>query len=152
MISNSAKLAMKRVEQYLEESDLSQKDFAITIGIARPTLNKYMQLEMEPSLAALEKIAKGMRTTVSALVGETTPARPSPEMIAALAAEALHEWATLRASAPPRPSLTAEIRDLADRLAALHEDQRRPLVAALRAGIDSLPLEGHTKLPGKHVK
>lgn len=146
MVSKSAERAMKRVATYLEDSETSQKDFAAACGIARPTLNKYLSLEMEPSLAALEKIADQMDVPLSGLVrddaaeaevAEAAANTPSPSMLAIFASEALNEWAKMKTGQLSSPSFPPDVFKLAERLSALDHRQRAPLMAALRVGIDA---------------
>lgn len=66
-----------RLENLLEERNLTQKRLATELHIAPSTLNGYLRRDREPDYATLIKLAKYFEVSTDYLLGVTPMRRPS---------------------------------------------------------------------------
>ena len=61
----------------LEERDITQKDFASMLNIARTTLNGYIKSNHEPDFETVKAMAGALHVSTDCLLGYTSPDTPT---------------------------------------------------------------------------
>ncbi|MGN0143244.1 MAG: helix-turn-helix domain-containing protein, partial [Roseburia sp.] len=67
----------ENVQILLEDRNISQKDFASMLNIAKTTLNGYIKSNHEPDFETVKAMARALNVSTDCLLGYTSPLVPS---------------------------------------------------------------------------
>lgn len=71
-----------RIKEVREAQHISQKDFALALGVDRTTVYRWESFQLDPTLDQLKAIARILKTSPGVLVPEmTTIPAPLPEEV-----------------------------------------------------------------------
>jgi transcriptional regulator with XRE-family HTH domain len=63
-------MAKLRLEEYLEENDISKNEFARRLGVNSPVVRRFIKPDYDPKLSTLTKWAAVLNCSVSKLLDE----------------------------------------------------------------------------------
>lgn len=86
-----------RLENLLEERNLTQKQLSLDLHIASSTLNGYVNNNREPDFATLIRFAKYFDVTTDYLLGLSNEKKPSPSTLNPTEGALIHLYRTLPA-------------------------------------------------------
>ncbi len=86
-----------RLENLLEERNLTQKQLSLDLHIASSTLNGYVNNNREPDFATLIPFAKYFDVTTDYLLGLSNEKKPSPSALNPIEGALIHLYRTLPA-------------------------------------------------------
>ncbi len=86
-----------RLENLLEERNLTQKQLSLDLHIASSTLNGYVNNNREPDFATLIRFAKYFDVTTDYLLGLSNEKKPSPSSLNPIEGALIHLYRTLPA-------------------------------------------------------
>lgn len=84
-----------RLENLIEERDLTQKQLSIDLHIASSTLNGYVNNNREPDFATLVRFARYFNVSTDYLLGLSNEKKPAPSSLSPAEGALIHLYRTL---------------------------------------------------------
>lgn len=84
-----------RLENLLEEEDLTQKQLALDLHIASSTINGYVKNNREPDFTMLVRLARYFNVSTDYLLGISPEKKPAPSSLRPDQARLLHLYDSL---------------------------------------------------------
>lgn len=94
-----------RLENLLEENNLTQKQLSVDLHIANSTINGYVRKNREPDFEMLIRLARYFDVSADYLLGLSDDKKPAPSTLSSNEASLVHAYRTL---IPERQELLLE--------------------------------------------
>lgn len=111
-----------RLENLIEESNLTQRQVSMDLHIASSTLNGYVNNNREPDFATLVRFAQYFNVSTDYLLGLSNEKKPSPSSLSPMEGALIHLYRSLP---PERQELIVEQAKFYQSLDARHPKSKK---------------------------